>query len=99
MDFKDVTKNLRDQTSYRLDQRFDEMLRKNPGYKNLNSTNRELVQDIIEEFRDKIRQGIKPSYTTIKQRKYHLYSNRLKLGLTYHDLEQIDKLLDSFKKV
>ena len=99
MDFKDVTKNLAGQTDYRLEQRFNEMLRRNPSYKNLNAANQELIKDIIEEYREKIRHGIKPSYTTIKQRKYYFYSNHVKLGLTYYDLEQINKLLDSFKSI
>lgn len=97
MDLKSVTKDLTDQTAYRLEQRFKEMLRTNPRYKNLDAGNRQLILDLIAKYQDKLRRGIKPSRYTIKEDMYHLYQNRLKLNLTYNDLEQIRDLLESFK--
>ena len=43
MDLKDVTKNLTDQTAYRIEQRFEEMMRTNPNYKNLDEANKKLI--------------------------------------------------------
>jgi hypothetical protein len=98
MDLKDVTKDLSDQYNYRIEQRLEEMMRTNPTYKNLDKHNRELILDLIRKYKEKIRQGIKPSRLTVKEDKYYLYQNRVKLGLTYNDLEQINNLLDSFKE-
>ncbi len=97
MDLKDVTKDLSDQTNYRLTQRMDELMRTNPNYRNLEGANKELVLNLIKKYKEKIRKGIKPSSLTVREDKYHLYQNRIKLGLTHQDLEQINDLLDGFK--
>ena len=97
MDLQDVTKDIADQNNYRLSQRMEEMMRVNPGYKNLNASNRELIFSLIKKYQEKVRHGIKTSPLTIREDKYHLYENRFKLGLSPEDLEQINKLLDSFK--
>jgi len=96
MDLKDITKNLTSQTDYRITQRMEELMRTNPNYKNLDGANRELVLGLIKKYKEKIRQGLKPSGLTVREDKYHLYENRIKLGLTHYDLEQINKLLDVF---
>ncbi|QQG52719.1 MAG: hypothetical protein HY931_00600 [Candidatus Falkowbacteria bacterium] len=98
MELKDVTKNLRDQNSYRLEQRFKEMMRTNPRYRNLDKENQKLILDLISRERQKAMHGIKTSGYTIRQELYHLYQDRIKLGLTYHDLDQIKELLESFKE-
>jgi len=97
MDLKDVTSELKDQTNYRVEQRLATMMRTNPRYKNLDAENRELVLNLIEEEKEKARHGIKTSGYTIRKKMYNLYRNRLKLGLTYNDLDQIRDLLESFK--
>jgi hypothetical protein len=97
MDLKEVTKDLTGQTAYRIEQRFKEMLRSNPRYKNLDAGNRQLILDLIAKYKEKIRHGIVPSRYTIREDMYHLYENRLKLNLTYNDLNQIRDLLESFK--
>jgi len=97
MDLKDVTNDLTAQTNYRITQRMEELMRTNPNYKNLNGANRELIMNLIKKYKEKIRKGIKPSSLTVREDKYHLYENRIKLGLTPYDLEQINELLDSFK--
>lgn len=98
MDLKSVTDDLKDQTNYRLDQRFDKLMRTNPRYKNLDGENRELIMDLIKKYKHKIAEHVNPSSLTIRQDLYHLYQNRIKLGLTYNDLDQIKELLESFKK-
>jgi hypothetical protein len=97
MDLKDITHDLSNQTNYRITQRMEELMRTNPRYKNLDGANRELVLGLIKKYKERIRQGIKPSSLTVREDKYHLYENRIKLGLTEYDLEQINNLLDSFK--
>jgi hypothetical protein len=98
MDLQSVTKNLKDQTNYRIDQRFDELMRRNPRYKNLDEDNRELIMDLIKKYKRKILEHANPSSLTIREDLYHLYQNRIKMGLTYNDLDQIKDLLESFKK-
>jgi len=97
MDFQDVTQNLKDQTNYRIEQRLEEMMRTNPSYRNLDEGNRELILNLLKKYKDKARRGIASSEYTIRQDMYHLYENRLKLNLTYNDLDQIRELLQSFK--
>ena len=98
MDLKDVTKDLRDQTAYRIEQRLKEMLRTNPRYRNLDAANQKLILDLIAEEKEKAMKGIKSSGLTIRRKMYDLYQHRLKLGLTYNDLDQIRGLLESFKQ-
>jgi len=98
MDLQSVTKNLKDQTDYRIDQRFDELMRRNPRYKNLDEDNRKLIMDLIKKYKKKILEHANPSSLTIREDLYHLYQNRIKMGLTYNDLDQIKELLESFKK-
>lgn len=97
MDLKSIFKDAKKQTDYRLDQRFDELMRKNPRYQNLDEENRRLILDLVRKYKEKLRHGIKPSRLTVKEDMYHLYQNRLKFGLTYNDLDQIRDLLTSFK--
>lgn len=97
MELKDVTKNLRSQTHYRLEQKFKTMMRTNPRYRNLDKENQKLIIDLIEHEKSKAVRGIKTSGFSVRKELYHLYQNRIKLGLTYNDLDQIKELLESFK--
>ncbi|HPT08208.1 MAG TPA: hypothetical protein PLE28_00735 [bacterium] len=98
MDFKDVTKDILDQNEYRLEQRFDELMRRNPHFKSLDKEDKEIVFDLIKKYKEKIRKRTYPSAFTIRRDMYHLYSNRVKMGLTYNDLDHIRDLLNSFKR-
>jgi len=98
MILKDVTKNLRHQTDYRIEQRFQELLRTNPNYRNLGDENRELILDLIKKYQTKARRGLKTSDYTIRHDMYDLYQHRFKLGLTEYDLDQIRDLLHDFKE-
>lgn len=97
MDLTSVTKNLKDLTDYRLQQRFDELMRKNPNYNNLSPANRQLIMDLIHKYKQKLIDHAYPSDYTIRHDMYDLYENRIKLGLTRIDLDQIQELLSSFK--
>lgn len=97
MDLNKVAANLRDQTDYRLEQRFLEMLRRNPRYRNLNDKNRATIMDLLKKYKDKKRSGLKISGLSVRKDMYSLYQNRLKLGLTRNDLDQIKDLLAGIK--
>lgn len=98
MDLQDVTKDLAGQENYRISRRLEELMQTNPNFRNLGEANRELILKLVNKYKEKIRLGIKPSLITIREEKYHLYENRIKMGLTPTDLGQINKLLDSFKQ-
>jgi hypothetical protein len=98
MDLKSVAKDLKNQTDYRIDQRFDELMRRNPRYKNLDSANQKLIMDLIKKYKQKLLDHAYPSRLTVREDMYHLYQDRIKLGLTRNDLDQIRDLLESFKK-
>jgi hypothetical protein len=97
MDLQDVTKDMVNQNNYRLTQRMGELMQTNPRYRNLSGANRELIFSIIKKYQEEARHGIKPSLSTVREDKYKLYENRIKLGLSPEDLAQINELLDSFK--
>ena len=54
--------------------------------------------DIIKKYKEKRRRGIKISGRTIRRDTYQLYKNRLSLGLTLNDLDDLRKLLETFKQ-
>ncbi len=97
MDLKKVASNLGDQTDYRLEQRFSEMMRRNPRYRNLDASNRETIMGLLKKYKEKKRRGIKISGLSVREDMYSLYHNRLKLGLTRADLDQIRDLLAEIK--
>ncbi len=98
MDLQDVTKDLTNRENWRIERQLEDLIRLNPRYKHLGTENRELVLKLIKKYKEKIRRGLRPSLMTVREDKYYLYQNRLKLGLTPEDLAQIGKLLDGFKK-
>ena len=97
MDLKDVTKDLRNQDSYRLEQRFNKMFRVNPNYKNLSAENRDLVMELIKKYQHKLKRNEKVSDYTVRRDMYRLYQDRFQMKLTIHDLDQIKDLLQGFK--
>ena len=97
MELKDVAKNLSKQTEYRLDQRLDALLRKNPKYRHLGDGEQKLILDLLDKYKEKKRKGIQISGFSIRRDVYNLYRNRLKMGLTYNDLDKIKELLNTLK--
>ena len=86
------------QPQYQMGRQLNELTRKNYRFKNLNSQNRALVQDLISKHTDNIRNGRGISSTVIQREGYKLYQNREKLGLTPNDLKDIKEILNMFKK-
>jgi len=97
MKLNSVGKNLKDQTDYRLDQRLDVMFRVNPRYRHLDAGDREIIFGLLKKYKDKRRRGIKATRLSVKNDMYNLYRNRISLGLTYNDLDDIRDLLLSLK--
>ncbi len=97
MSLREVAKDLGKQTEYRLDQRFDELLRRNPRYRHLDSGDQEIIKDLLDKYKQKKRKGIAISGLAVRRDMYSLYHNRIKLGLTLNDLDDIRDLLTSLK--
>lgn len=91
-----IAQDSKKMTNYRLDQKIDKLLRTNPSFKNLQD-NKKLVFDLISDYKKKMRRGISVSSLTIRKDMYHLYKNRIELGLSKSDLDDLRDLLASFK--
>lgn len=97
MPLKEIAKDMEKQTEYRLDQRMDEFIRRNPRYRHLDSGDQKIIKDLMEKYKTKRRKGIDISGLAVRRDMYSLYHNRIELGLTLNDLDDIRDLLVSFK--
>ncbi len=97
MPLKEVAKDLGKQTEYRIDQRMDALMRRNPRYRHLDKDNQDLIKDLLEKYKVKKRKGISISGLSVRRDMYSLYHNRIKLGLTLNDLDDVRDLLTSLK--
>ncbi len=93
-----MTKDLIGRENWRIERQLDDLVRKNPRYSHLSDSNRQLILNLIKKYKEKIRLGIHPSLSTVREDKYYLYQHRFQLGLSPEDLAKINKLLDSFKR-
>jgi len=98
MQLNDITNNLTRQMDYKIVEKMERLLATNPRYKNLDKANLELILDLIRKYKERIRKGITITTRMIKDDRYYLYHNRVKLGLSEVDLKQIFDLLENFKK-
>jgi hypothetical protein len=96
MSLADIAHEAKGMTDYRIDQKLDELFRTHPTLKNLKG-NQDLIFDIIKKYKEKSRQGIKTSDYTVRHDMHNLYENRLELGLSVNDLDQLRELLETFK--
>ncbi len=97
MNLNSVANDFQHQTNYRLEQRFLQLMRSNPHYRNLSESNRDLILDLLKKYKEKKRQGIKISDLAVRRDMYTIYHDRIALGLTKHDLDQIKDLLSELK--
>ncbi len=97
MKLNDFSNNLVSERDFKIVQKMERLVATNPRYKNLDKANRELVVNLIRKYKERIRKGIRITSLMIKEDRYYLYHNRIKLGLSEVDLRQIFNLLESFK--
>lgn len=91
-----IAQDSKKMTSYQLDQKIDKLLRTNHSFKNLQD-NKELIFDLISDYKKKMRRGISISSLTIRRDMYRLYKDRIELNLSKSDLDDLRDLLASFK--
>ena len=82
----------------RFKMRLNDFLRYKSEFKNLSEANKKLALNLIKKHLSDIRSGIGISDYVIRQEMYKLYEDRLKLGLSEDDLEDIKEILNLFKK-
>jgi len=98
MDSKDLTKDAEDLTDFNFERKLNDLVRDNFRFRNLSEDNRKIVLDLMKKYKSRLRKGIGLSYSDLKNESYRLYENRLKLGLTHEDLDDIKEILGEFKK-
>jgi low affinity Fe/Cu permease len=98
MNIQDLIKDAKNLSSHDLERKLNELVRENHKYRNLNSDNREIVMDLINKYKTKIRRGVGVSSFIIRKDMYNLNRKRLKMDLTEEDLDDIRDILNEFKK-
>ena len=97
MDTKDLMSNAKNLKDYEFKRKLNDLVRNNYRYGNLNSANRKIVLDLVKKYKSYLRKGIGISATNLRNESYRLYQNRLKLGLTQEDLDDIKEILGELR--
>ena len=97
MNVKDLMKNAKNLTDLEFERKLNKLVRDNHRYKNLNEDNRKIILEIVDNYKDRLRDGRGISYDRRYKDLYKLRSNRVKLGLSDEDIKDVKEILDSFK--
>ena len=97
MDIKDLMDNAKNLKDYEFERKLNDLVRDNYRYSNLSDSNKEIVLDLVKKYKSYLRKGIGISSVNLRNESYHLYQNRLKLGLTPEDLEDIKEILGELR--
>ncbi len=97
MNIKDLMKNVKDLTDKEFERKLNKLVRDNYRYKNLNEDNRKIILEIVDEYKDILRDGRSISYDRRYKDLYKLRKNKIKLGLSDEDLKDIKNIIDSFR--
>lgn len=95
--FDEFFKNADDYTHDQIKRFVNQLIREKNQFKNLKG-NEDVILDIINSQRDKLRRGIGISEDNIRNKMHDLYQRRIVLGLTDEDLADIKEILHYFKK-
>ncbi len=96
MALKEFSAKVQTSPSYLLSRKLDAFIRTNRSFRNLDQDNRKVLLDILEEYRVRSRRGYDITTNQVRRDMYKLHSQRIKLGLSKVDLEDIRKILTSF---
>lgn len=83
---------------YRLEKYWHSLNSKRLVMENLDQVEREFIYDIIKEYREKWLSHNYPSTVDLRQAYNKIYNRREELQLEYEDLDDIKKVIYSFKK-
>lgn len=98
MELKDFLEDVKDEESYIIERKLNDLVRQNYHYKNLNENNREIVLHLVLKYKEKLRKGIGLSQYMINKDMYELHQHRVEKGLTLVDLKNIREIAESFKE-
>jgi len=90
-------KDAKNLTDKEFERKLNKLVRDNYRYKNLDKGNRKIILDIVDEYKDRLREGRGISYDRRYKDLYKLRKNKIRLGLSDGDLKDIKNILDSFK--
>ncbi|HNX11067.1 MAG TPA: hypothetical protein PKI61_02910 [bacterium] len=97
MDIQDLMKNIKNLTEYQIEERLEHLIHSNYHFSNLSSDNKEIVLNLLKEYKAIIRNGREITATKIREDMYDLHQKRLSLNLSQTDLDQIKKILEAFR--
>ena len=97
MNIRDLMRNAKDLTDKEFEQKLNKLVRENYRYKNLSPDNRKIILEIVDEYKDRLREGRTISYDQRYKDLYKLRKEKIKLGLSDEDLKDIKLIVDSFK--
>ena len=97
MDVKGLMKDAKNLKDYEFERKLNDLVRDNYRYGNLNDSNKKIVFDLVKKYKSHLRKGIGISSTNLRNESYRLYQNRLKLGLTQEDLDDIKEILGELR--
>jgi len=97
MDIKDLMEDAKNLKDYEFERKLNDLVRNNYRYSNLNGKNKKIVLDLVKKYKSYLRKGIGISSTNLRNESYRLYQNRLKLGLTQEDLDDIKEILGELR--
>ncbi|PIT94350.1 hypothetical protein COT98_04185 [Candidatus Falkowbacteria bacterium CG10_big_fil_rev_8_21_14_0_10_39_9] len=97
MDIQDLLKNIKVLTEEQIERKLDELVKRNYHFSNLDEKNKKTVLNLINEYKDSIKHGIAITAHRIQRDIYPLYENRLSLGLTKKDIDDLKNILNAFK--
>jgi len=97
MNIQDLLKDIKNLTEYQIDQRLEHLINTNPSFSNLNSGNKAVVMELLQEYKSIIKRGHPVTGEKIRGDMYNLHQKRLSLNLSQTDLDQIKKILEAFR--
>jgi hypothetical protein len=98
MNLDDLIANFKDEPTWKFEQKLNELIRTNSKFFNLRDGNKKIILNFIKKYADNIRLGRGIPDYSLREESYHLYQQRVKLGLSDNDLEDIKEILRLFKK-
>jgi hypothetical protein len=98
MDTKNFVRDFKNLPSDQFRRKLNEIVRTNSRYSNLDEKNKKVIFDLLHKHKDHINSGIGIPADTLQRESYHLYQNRIKMGLTDEDLKDVKEFLGMFRK-
>src|SRR6056297_3480637 len=97
-DLKDLMGQAKDLNSDRFERKLNSFVRTHHRYSNLDSKNREVVNDLVHKYKDRLRHKGGICGYAVRREMYKLNQKKDEMGLTKNDLRDIRKMMKGLKK-